>query len=123
MKRATANTRTFPRPAITRSPHGYELFSYPSIFARQVWFYVLCIGESKCPPGFRHGHPDFDCQHKDDEGFLLHFALAGELWHQTRKQTHVIRRNDAVLLDLSRPVRYGNSAKAPAHFYWLWFNG
>jgi AraC-like DNA-binding protein len=112
-----------PRPKITRSPHGYELFCYPSIFARQVWLYLLCIGESNCAPGFEYGHPDRDCRHKDDEGFLLHFLLRGELWHRTGNLTHTAAKHDAAVLDLSRPVRYGNAGTTPARFYWVWFNG
>jgi AraC-like DNA-binding protein len=113
----------FPRPKVTRSPHGYEIFCYPSIFARQVWLYVLCIGESNCSPGFEHGHPDRDCRHKDDEGFLLHFLLQGELWHRAGEGIHTAVKNEAALLDLSRPVRYGNNGTAPARFYWVWFSG
>lgn len=123
MRESAPKNRGFTQWKRVAHPGGYEYHNPPSMLARQLWYYVLCIGETKCPPGFRHAHPDLTYAHKDDEGFLLHFVAKGELWHELKGRRILVTAGDLVLLSLSRPCSYGNDGPKPAHLYWVWFNG
>ena len=126
MKESSSNAS---RPApgklvkLTKLPTGYEYGSIPSLVARQLWYYSLNLSYTKWRQGEQWRHPATEMKCKDDEGFLLHFLLEGELSHYLRNQTYIARKNDAVLLNLATPVAYRNESAKPVLFYALWFDG
>jgi hypothetical protein len=63
-----------------RERSGYEYHNYPTERARRLFYYVRAIGEASRVGEFRH-------QHHDEKGFLVHFVLRGELWHQVKGKT------------------------------------
>src|SRR5688572_6621769 len=106
------------RVADTR--HGKGFVHSPSILARRVWMYVFSVGSADWPPGYRYGHPVIHpVAGRRSEGFLLHFILNGELHHHIGGRAHVAGPNDAVWMDVQRPVQYVNEAKARVRFLWV----
>jgi len=95
---------------------GVEVGNYASPLARRLWYYVRWIGRVTHPSGWkmeRHGN----------DGFLLHVVRRGEMWHDIRKQRHVIRPGQACLLDLQHDLCYGGSGPRPTDLSWVWING
>lgn len=123
MRQRRQLTQGFTKWKLNELPTGHEHINFPSSRARRIWNYVLGIGKAEWPRGCHHGHPTPSGHPHEDEGYLLHFVLGGELWHRVDNQVHVARKHDAVFLDLSTTVEYGNSSKQPARFYWVSFNG
>jgi AraC-like DNA-binding protein len=98
------------------------VYNYASPVARELWYYLRSIGHVKHPPGWK-------CEHHGEDGFLLHVVHRGELWHETRRNKHVVPRTfriktgEACLLDLRHDVRYGVEGESAAELYWAWMNG
>ena len=123
MKEESTKFSQSPTSKFKKLATGYEYLNIPSIVARQVWYYVFSIAYAKWQPGEQLHHPHAAMKYKDDEGFVLHFVLDGELSHRLRNQTHIARKNDAILLNLATPVAYQNESSKPTRFYGLLFDG
>lgn len=99
-----------------KQPFGDEYYHYPSLRAHRLFYFLLSIGRSIVPKSHPKGH-----EHED--WFLLHYIRRGELWHTLRGKTYRPPAGSVVLMDLRQPVRYGNDRAAPAHVWWICFNG
>jgi AraC-like DNA-binding protein len=102
---------------------GYEYWGFASLRARRIWNYVLSVGQTTWRCGQRHSHPFPGSHPFEDEGYILHFVLGGELQHRVRGRTFIARRNDAVLVRAVDGVEYSNENPKPVRFYWLLFHG
>lgn len=121
MKRDRFETSRFPQTKLWTLPTGFGYENSPSLVARQIWYYVANLGEATWPPGFRYEHLEPKQNH--EEGCLVHFILEGELSHTLRDRAHVVRKNEAILLDLQEPVSYENKTSHPVQFFWMTFDG
>ncbi len=94
---------------------GVEVTNYASPIARELWYYLRSMGRVKHPPGWKH-------EHHGTGGFLLHVILRGELLHEVKGRTHIARRGQACLLDLSQDVNYRVEGGARTDFFWVLLN-
>jgi len=101
---------------------GYEYGAFPSPRARRLWYYVLTLGEATWPRGTGYGHPQPGSSAYEDEGYLLHFVVEGQLTHQIRKRIHVAHKNEAALVHLPSGATYQNESDKPVRFWWVQFN-
>lgn len=95
---------------------GEEYYHYASARAQEFWHYVMSIGRTNVGTGHRHGH-----DHEDR--FLLHYTHRGEFWYAIRDSTHRAGPGTVCLMDLRKPVRYGNDRSSRAHVWWVAFGG
>jgi len=123
MKRAQSKSQGFTQWKRRDSSTGYEYWCFASIRARRIWNYLLNTGETTWRRGGRHSHPRPDSHAFEDEGFILHFVIEGELQHRVRGRTFIARRNDAVFMRAADGVEYGNVSPKPVRFYWFNCNG
>jgi len=123
MNRLVVHPSRLPKRKLVLHPTGSEYHNFPSMFARQVWFYVQNLGEARWRRGEQFGHPSSGLKYKDTEGFVVHFVLEGQLTHRLRNETFVAQRNDAALIHLGEPIRYGNESPTPCRFFWLLLDG
>jgi AraC-like DNA-binding protein len=123
MKRGRSKSLGFTQWKRHEHDGGYEYWGFASLRARRIWNHVLSVGETTWRRGQRHSHPFPKSHPFEDEGYILHFILEGELQHRIRSRRFVARRNDAVLMRAADGVEYGNESSKPARFYWVLFNG
>jgi AraC-like DNA-binding protein len=95
---------------------GEEYYHYPSGRAQEFWHYVTSIGRSNVGMGHQHGH-------KHEDRFLFHYMHRGEFWHTIRGRTHRTGSGKVCLMDLRKPVRYGNDNNQRAQVWWVAFGG
>lgn len=101
---------------------GREYGCFPSPRARKLWYYAVSIGEATWPRGMEYGHPRPGGSAYEDEGYLIHYVVRGELTHEIRARTYVVRGNEAALMHLPTGARYRNESNHPVHFWWVQFN-
>src|SRR5262245_50873524 len=96
-------------------PMGVEYYNYPSPRAQRFWNHVYSLGQSDTPKGLY-------VEHRNRDAYLLHYIRRGEMWHRIGGSTHRVGAGSVVLMDLQKPVQYGNDKPEPADNWWVLFN-
>ncbi len=99
-----------------RSADGIEYYNYPSALALKYWLYVHCIGQARCPPGYRH-------QTQPRDGYLLHYIRGGALRHHIHNRIVDVQHGQACLMEMSSNVQVTNEGTKSVENWWVLFDG
>lgn len=91
----------------------YYNFS-PSELARMHWLYVLCAGDF-------HYQAGYDLYRQSFDGLLLEIILEGQVQIETEGETLSAHAGQVVLIDCTKPHRYGSATGW--HALWVHLEG
>ncbi len=91
--------------------------NYPSSLATNLWEYVISMGASRCPPGYRVSEAG------NRHGYLLHYVRKGGVQHVLGGNTWRAGKGCACLMDTSKSYHHFNDKSPATDLWWLYFDG